>query len=84
LDEIISDHGTGLHLVHMMFRLCEEEGIWDARIPRAYFDAFQIAIVSGDEARAKVFAERIGFGQRTSGQSAGPPQVPVILGALQA
>jgi hypothetical protein len=42
----------------MMFRLFEEEGIWDARIPRVYFDAFQIAIASGDEARAKVFAER--------------------------
>jgi hypothetical protein len=58
LDEIISDPKIGLHLVHGMFRLFEEEGIWDASIPRAYYDAFQIAIANGDEARAKVFAER--------------------------
>jgi hypothetical protein len=59
LAEVVSDHEAGLHLVHMMFCLFEEEGIWDARIPRAYFDAFQIATASGDEARTKVFAERV-------------------------
>jgi len=58
LDGIVLNPETGLHLVHMMFCLFEEEGIWDARIPRAYYDAFQIAIASGHGARAKVFAER--------------------------
>ena len=57
--EVVSDHEAGLHLVHMMLCLFEEERIWDARIPRAYFDAFQIATASWDEARAKVFAERV-------------------------
>jgi hypothetical protein len=27
-------------------------------LPRAYYDAFQIAIAHGDQARAKVFAQR--------------------------
>ena len=35
-----------------------EEGIWDGRIPRAYKDAYDIAIESGDEPRARIFAER--------------------------
>jgi hypothetical protein len=52
LNEIVSDHETGLHLVHMMFRLFEEEGIWDARIPRAYFDAFQLQSQAGERAYA--------------------------------
>lgn len=39
-------------------KLCEEEGLADASIPRAYYDAFQIAIFNGDRARARVFAER--------------------------
>ncbi len=30
----------------------------DARLPRAYYDAFQTAIAHGDQARAKTFAER--------------------------
>ncbi|KAK4176680.1 set domain-containing 5 [Triangularia setosa] len=47
-----------LHLLRTMFRLFEEEGIWDASIPRAYYDAFQIACMYGDDTRAKIFAER--------------------------
>jgi hypothetical protein len=41
-----------------MFRLFREEDICDASIPRAYYDAFQIAIGHGDKARTKIFAER--------------------------
>ncbi|KAH6708894.1 hypothetical protein BKA61DRAFT_659660 [Leptodontidium sp. MPI-SDFR-AT-0119] len=44
--------------VHRLFELLEEEGICDIRIARACFNAFQIAAVVGDKARAKVFAER--------------------------
>ena len=58
LDETTSDYDAGLHLVRTMLRLLEEEGVWDAGVPRAYYDAFQIAIANGDEARAKIFAER--------------------------
>ncbi|KAF6815885.1 set domain-containing protein 5 [Colletotrichum musicola] len=47
-----------LRHVHEMKQLMEEEGIQDARVARLYYDAFQIAIANGDEARAKVFAER--------------------------
>lgn len=62
IDEAIGDFvlepEMKLHLIHIMFGLFEEEGIWDARIPRAYYDAYQIAIASGDKARARTFAKR--------------------------
>jgi hypothetical protein len=58
LGEAISNYDAGLHLVRTMLRLFEEEGIWDAGVPRVYYDAFQIAIANRDEARAKIFAER--------------------------
>jgi hypothetical protein len=49
---------TGLNAVRVLLELLDQEGITDASIPRAYYDAFQIAIAHGDEARAKIFAER--------------------------
>jgi hypothetical protein len=65
LDELL---GNGFRLlsipdscledVHNLVTLLEAEKITDARVPRAYYDAFQIAIAHGDQARAKVFAER--------------------------
>jgi hypothetical protein len=58
LGDAPSHYNAGLHLVRTMFQLLEEEGVWDAGVPRAYYDAFQIAIANGDEARAKIFAER--------------------------
>ncbi|KAM0252572.1 hypothetical protein ACHAQJ_007655 [Trichoderma viride] len=58
LGDAMSEYKAALHLAHTMFRLFKAEGVWDARIPRAYYDAFQIAIANGDETRAKVFAER--------------------------
>jgi hypothetical protein len=47
-----------LHHVRTMLRLMEEAFITDARVPRAYYDALQISIAHGDQARAKIFAER--------------------------
>jgi hypothetical protein len=41
-----------------MFRLFDEEGIWDASIARAYNDAYNIAVQNEDKPRARVFAER--------------------------
>ncbi|SPO02967.1 related to FMP27 Found in Mitochondrial Proteome [Cephalotrichum gorgonifer] len=65
LDEAIGNAMTmisrplqALHDVHRLLQLCEEEGLVDGSIPRAYYDAFQIAIFNGDRARASVFAER--------------------------
>lgn len=40
-----------------MFSLFDE-GSWDASISGAYNDAYEIAMASGDVARAHVFAER--------------------------
>ncbi|KAF3910298.1 hypothetical protein ABW21_db0206599 [Orbilia brochopaga] len=65
LDNVIG-YGTGisssplrtLHHTHKLLNLLDEEGFTDASIPRAYYDAFQIAIMHGDIARATVFAER--------------------------
>lgn len=50
--------GKELPLLHKMLNLFNEEGIWDARISRAYQDAYKVAIENGDESRARVFAER--------------------------
>ncbi|RFU77846.1 set domain-containing 5 [Trichoderma arundinaceum] len=58
LGDSMSEYKDALHLVNAMFRLFKEEGVWDASIPRAYYDAFQIAVANGDDTRAKVFAER--------------------------
>jgi hypothetical protein len=65
LDDSIGN-GTGvlsaplqtLHDVHKLLSLLDDEGFVDASVPRAYYDAFQIAITHGDIARARVFAER--------------------------
>lgn len=46
-----------LRLLHQMFGLFDE-GIWDARIARAYKGAYGIATENEDESRARVFAER--------------------------
>ena len=65
LDELLGDGsrlffnpGRCLEDVHTLLALLEAENIADARLPRAYYDAFQIAIAHGDQARAKVFAQR--------------------------
>jgi hypothetical protein len=65
LDDSIGN-GTGilsaplqtLHDVSKLLNLLDDEGFADASVPRAYYDAFQIAITHGDIARAKVFAEQ--------------------------
>jgi len=65
LDELLGDGSRllfnpdrCLEDVHTLLILLEAENITDARLPRAYYDAFQIAIAHGDQARAKVFAQR--------------------------
>jgi len=71
LDRLIGD-GMGiisaplqtLHSVQRLLTLLDEEGFADdASAPRAYYDAFQIAITHGDIARAIVFAERATSGR---------------------
>ncbi|TDZ22476.1 SET domain-containing protein 5 [Colletotrichum orbiculare MAFF 240422] len=65
IDSLLGD-GYGIvgspltHLGHAreMKGLMEQEGILDARVARLYYDAFQVAVANGDQARAKVFAER--------------------------
>jgi hypothetical protein len=65
LDELIGNGMTilsaplqALHNVRKLLTLLDNEGIADASVPRAYFDAFQIAVMHGDLARASIFAER--------------------------
>lgn len=65
LDELIGDGARmtvlpldSLHDIRKLLQLCEEEHLEDASVPRAYYDAFQIAIYNGDEARARLFADR--------------------------
>ncbi|KAF6807997.1 set domain-containing protein 5 [Colletotrichum sojae] len=47
-----------LRYAHEIEQLLKEEGIHDALGARLYDDAMQIPIANGDEARARVFAER--------------------------
>jgi SET domain len=47
-----------LRNVRRLLELMGAEGIRDASVPRAYYDAFQVAIANGDQARARVFAQR--------------------------
>ncbi|KAF4894958.1 SET domain-containing protein 5 [Colletotrichum fructicola] len=63
-----------LRMAHEMKHLMEEEGITDARIPRLYYDALQIMIAHGDEARARVFAERASA-ERICVEGSDSPQV---------
>jgi hypothetical protein len=58
LDQILEHPAESLRQLHRVFELLEEEGICDIRLARACFNAFQIAVVVGDKARAKIFAER--------------------------
>lgn len=65
LDKVLGEGGElmlhpqqHLQRVYSVVRLLEAEQVLDARLPRAYYDAFQIVIAHGDQARAKVFAER--------------------------
>ncbi|KAK6819646.1 hypothetical protein PG987_016129 [Apiospora arundinis] len=55
---IVNHAEAMLHDAWRKLALLREEGITDAWVSRAYHDAFQIAIANGDQARAKVFAER--------------------------
>ncbi|KAL3418128.1 set domain-containing protein 5 [Phlyctema vagabunda] len=41
-----------------LLTIYEEEGISDTRLPRLYYDAFQICVLHSDQARAKTFANR--------------------------
>ncbi|KAK0654959.1 hypothetical protein B0T16DRAFT_486650 [Cercophora newfieldiana] len=47
-----------LRKTHEMLNLLGQEGIGGSTIPRVYYDAFQVAIANGDQARAKVLAVR--------------------------
>ena len=55
---IVSTPLACLRAAYALLGLLQEEGIADARKPRLYYDALQIAIANGDRARAKVFARR--------------------------
>lgn len=41
-----------------LLNIYQEEGIADTRLPRLYYDAFQICVLHSDQARAKTFANR--------------------------
>ena len=47
-----------LKKTRQMLQLLREEGMNEATISRVYYDAFQVAIAHGDQARARVFVKR--------------------------
>lgn len=65
LDEAIGDAKVvrqtperALEGCHALLQIYQEEQIHDLRLPRLYYDAFQICAMHGDRARAAVFARR--------------------------
>ena len=43
---------------HALLKIFQEEQIFDLRLPRLYYDAFQICAMHSDQGRAAVFAQR--------------------------
>lgn len=71
LDEAIGDPKRVRHLPDRALADCrtllgiyEAEGIFDLRLPRLYYDAFQICAMHSDEARAGIFAQRCADARR--------------------
>ncbi|KAF2173791.1 hypothetical protein M409DRAFT_62048 [Zasmidium cellare ATCC 36951] len=65
LDEAIGDSKRvryspekALNDCHALQQIYEEEQIFDLRLPRLYYDAFQICAMHSDQARASIFARR--------------------------
>lgn len=65
LDDSIGDPRRVRHLPERALADCKallgiygQEGIFDLRLPRLYYDAFQIAAMHSDAARARVFARK--------------------------
>ena len=71
-----------LHDAHTLLCMLEEECIGDARVARLYYDALQIAIANGDQARAKVFAERA-YTVRVTLEGEDSPETTKLKGLLE-
>lgn len=57
-DAIMESPGTALSRCRDLLSLYEMEAITDPRVARVYYDAFQICITHGDQARASAFAQK--------------------------
>jgi SET domain len=62
--------------------LFKQENINDARVPRAYYDAFQIAVSHGDLARARAFATKA-LETRTICEGGDSPEVEKVRGLME-
>lgn len=78
---IVTNPHLTLHCAHKILKCFMEEGICDMRVEGVYHDAFLIAIVNGDEARAKVFAERA-YTQRVILEGEDSPEVEILRRAI--
>lgn len=65
LDEAIGDSRRvkntpekALANCHALLKIYQEEHIFDLRLPRLYYDAFQITAMHAEQARASIFAQR--------------------------
>ena len=69
---------------HCLLQTLEEEyqGGAGALIARLYYDAFQISITHGDQARASVFAER-GYRSRVICEGGDSPETRKIKGLME-
>lgn len=55
---LMLEASMALDCCRTMLKLMDQERIYDKRVARTYYDAFQICIANGDAARASVFARR--------------------------
>jgi hypothetical protein len=53
-----ADYEKALFVMRGLLYFYKREGLYDTRISNLYHDAFQCSIKNGDEARARIFAER--------------------------
>jgi hypothetical protein len=65
IEGILSSPLRILGYIDRQVQLYNLQGPDDAGLPRAFFDAAQIAIANGDLARGRIFLERAAFGWRT-------------------
>ncbi|CAG8973125.1 hypothetical protein HYALB_00007602 [Hymenoscyphus albidus] len=61
ISAIVSTALRTLRYVDQMVTLYDEQGLGDAGLARAFFDATQIALSNGDLVRGSVFAEKVVF-----------------------
>ncbi|KAI9839779.1 MAG: hypothetical protein M1837_002018 [Sclerophora amabilis] len=81
---VLNNPSDALTDCHRLFQVIEEEyeGSATSLVARLYYDAFQISITHGDQARASVFAER-GYKTRVLCEGEDSPETQTIKNLME-